>query len=52
MLMWSAYIAISWRGGSTKYRKAVLISTPFYFHRVASRATRLPVETELTAVFR
>ena len=44
--MWSAGIGISWRGGSTKYRKAVAISTPFYFHRVASRATGMPVEPE------
>ena len=45
--MWSAYIGISWRGGSTKNRKAVAISTPFYFHRMASRATGFPVEPEL-----
>ena len=36
--MWSADIGISWRGGSTKYRKAVAISTPFYFDRVAFSA--------------
>ena len=36
--MWSADIGISWRGGSTKYRKAVVISTPFYFHRLAFSA--------------
>ena len=45
-LMWSADIGISWKGGSTKYRKSVATSTPFYFHRVASKATGLPVELE------
>ena len=45
--MWSTHIGISGRGRSTKYRKAVEISTLVYFHRVASRATGLPVESEL-----
>ena len=46
-VLWSADISISWRGGSTKQRKAVAIRTPFYFHHVASRATGLPVGPEL-----
>ena len=45
--MWSADIGISWRGGSTKYRKAVAISTPVYLYCVASIATGLPVEPRL-----
>ena len=44
---WSDDIGISWRGGTTKYKKAVAISSPFYFHRVASRANGLPMEPEL-----
>ena len=43
-LVWSADLGKRWRGGSTKYRKAVGISTPFYFHRVAFRATGLRLD--------
>ena len=53
-MMWSADIGISWRGGSTKYRKAVAISTLFYFQRVASSLGQLDCQWSqswLSAVF-
>ena len=46
-LVWSADLGKRWTGGSTKYRKTVAISTPFYFHCVAFRATGLPLGPEL-----
>ena len=46
-LVWSADLGKRWRSGSTKFRKTVAINTPFYFHRVAFRATGLPLEPEL-----